>query len=118
LVIDVSPVANGFDNQSVVFSTERRLQTFEQLINNTPPTEIAEDLGVSRPTIQPYINDFRSHDWITKNGRTYNATPQGKAVYQLVEALDNADQGYQQVQEFLRDHPEAVPTEVIEEITD
>lgn len=105
-------------DQFNALSTERRLRTFEQLINDTPPTEIAENLDVSRPTIQPYINDFRSHDWIIKNGRTYNATPQGKAVYRLVEALDNADQDYQQLQEFLRDHPEAVPTEVIEEITD
>jgi len=99
-------------------STQRRLQTFEHLFHGTPPQEIAEELDVARPTIQPYINDFKQRDWIAKTGRSFSVTPKGEAVYQLLEAFDDTEQDYTQLQEFLKENPETIPAEVLEELQD
>jgi|APHM01.1.fsa_nt_gi Predicted transcriptional regulator len=99
-------------------STQRRIKTLEGLIAGKTPTEIADDLNVSRPTIQPYLNDFRELNWIEKTGRSFSITAQGNAVYDTISALDQSRTNYEELQQFLKDNPGVVPAEVLDELRD
>jgi predicted transcriptional regulator len=99
-------------------STERRIHTLEGLIAGKTPVEIAESLDVTRPTIQPYLDDFRSLGWIQKTGRSFTVTAQGNAVYDTISALDQSHSDYEELQGFLKDNPGVVPPEVLNELRD
>ena len=96
--------------------TENRLRAFEGLVMGKSPVDIAEELGVDRSTIQPYIDDFRELDWIMNSGHDYSVTANGNAVWDVVSALDQSHSDYEELQGFLRENPGVVPEEVLGEL--
>lgn len=99
-------------------STERRIHTFEALIHSRKPADAARELDVARSTVQPYIDDFKDLEWITKINGSYQPTAKGNAVYKAMQALDDNHGEYTELQEFLRENPGVIPDEVMNEIRD
>jgi len=97
-------------------STERRIRTFHQLFEDTPPKQIADELGVSRSALQPYLNDFKNADLVTVDGKEYVFTSKGEQVYNLIESVDALHSDLSKLQEFLVENPEIIPEEVLKEI--
>jgi len=98
------------------FSTENRLTAFERLHNGDSTKVIADDLGISRSSLQPYINDFKELDLIRVDGKTYVFTEKGESVYDLLLQVDQMYENLSELQEFLVDNPELVPDSVLDEI--
>lgn len=70
-----------------------RLKTFYRLKNGTPPKEIADELGISRAAMQPYINDFKENQLLVTDGKEYVITERGEQIAELVEEVDHVPEG-------------------------
>jgi predicted transcriptional regulator len=97
--------------------SENRIRTFDSLYQGTEPKRIAEELDVNRSALQPYFNDFKEQGLIRVEGRTYIFTRKGEHIHQVLMQLDNIETDFTALEEFLRENPEVIPRDVIEEIS-
>ncbi|MCU4753464.1 hypothetical protein OB919_15980 [Halobacteria archaeon AArc-curdl1] len=86
-------------------STLKRVKVFLYLSEGVPPSQFLEedeDLDVTRPTIQDYINDFKELDMIEKQGRNYVVTEKGEEFEDLLEDTERVlkDRDRQELEEF------------------
>ena len=97
-------------------SSENRLTTYRRLRDGDSPKQIAEDLRISRSSLQPYVNDFKELGLIRVEGQTYVFTEKGESVYNLILQVDRMFEDLSELQQFLVENPELVPDQVLDEI--
>lgn len=96
--------------------TTNRVLTYHLLYEEESPTQIAEELDITRSAIQPYLTDFKDSGLVRVEGKEYVFTEKGEKVYQLLEQVDRMHKDLSELQEFLVKNPDIVPEEVLEEI--
>lgn len=97
-------------------SSSNRVLTYHWLHEGRSPQEIADELGVTRSAIQPYLTDFKEADLVRVEGKTYRFTEKGEQISELLGQLDRMHKDLSELQEFLIKNPNIVPEEVLDEI--
>jgi len=67
------------------FKDEKRATAFLLLAEGVPGKEVAEEIGVTRPSLQYYIQDFKDLDLIRSEGNSYVLTEKGEKVQKVFE---------------------------------
>jgi len=77
-------IANIFDT----LDSPERLDAFILLTNKWSAKRVSEEEGISRSTLQNYVNDFKRLGLFTKDGNQYQLTRKGKTIRYILFALD------------------------------
>ena len=101
---------------SSAFSSEKRVRCFDLLYDGVAPPSIAEELGISRSALQPYLNDFKEAELVDVEGKKYVFTEKGESVYRILSSMDVLHRDLSMLEEYLREHPDVIPEDVKEEI--
>lgn len=69
-------------------SSEKRLKAIQLIESGKPGKEVAEELDITRPSLQYYIQDFKDLGLVRSQGNDYEITDKGVHVLKAVNRVD------------------------------
>lgn len=90
----VLAVSIDYDQVALImscFQERKRVQAYMLLYQGYPPKQVAEELQITRPSLQYYIDDFKENGLIRSEGNDYLFTEKGKKIVKVLKTVDGLD---------------------------